>query len=65
MRVGPSTVLVTGLEALKTVYGPGNRFAKAREYEAFDLIPGLPYLFSVREEKLHAQMRRRVAKAVT
>ena len=64
MRIGPSTVLVTGPDAFRTVFGPGNCFYKAQEYEALDLLPNTPHIFSVRDPKLHASMRRRIARAV-
>lgn len=64
MRIGPSTVLITGPEAFRTVFGPGNCFNKAREYEAFDLLPDVPHIFSVRDPKLHASMRKRIGRAV-
>lgn len=65
VRIGPSTVLFTGAEAFRTVFAPGNGFDKAREYEALDLLPNVPHLFSVRDGRRHAVMRRRIAKAVS
>jgi hypothetical protein len=64
VRIGPRTVLIADPEAFRTVYGPRTTFPKGQEYEAFNLLPNVPNIFSVRSLREHSYMRKRIAKAV-
>ncbi|KUL82310.1 hypothetical protein ZTR_09714 [Talaromyces verruculosus] len=61
VRIGPNKCSIDDPEAVKIIYGLGRPFVKTSYYSAFTDV-NKTSLFSEREPKAHAGMRRRIAK---
>ncbi|KAF2859255.1 cytochrome P450 family protein [Piedraia hortae CBS 480.64] len=64
VRTAPDEVSISDLAAVKTIYTPGTRFKKSEFYRPFNNDREFD-LFGGRDERLHAQQRRLVARAYT
>lgn len=60
VRIGPGTVNVTSIEALKTIYGPRETFRKSQFYRLL-AVPGQQGLFNTIDVEFHRRHRRLLA----
>ncbi|KAF7593917.1 hypothetical protein BBP40_010619, partial [Aspergillus hancockii] len=61
VRIGPNKCSIDDPAAVKSIYGIGRPFVKTEYYSAFTDV-NKTSLFAEREPKVHAGMRRRIAK---
>ncbi|CAG8396419.1 unnamed protein product [Penicillium salamii] len=65
VRIGPNAVMISQPKAIDTIYGFNNRLEKSEFYDSImPRIKGgkLPDIFATRDEGIHRQMRRPVAR---
>lgn len=63
VRIGPNTVSLADAEAISQVYGTTKPYRKAEFYTPFDAAPGMPTIFSTRDEATHKLMSRQLGTA--
>lgn len=61
VRIAPKTVLIYDADVFRRMSAPRSRFTRADFYVAFRLAPGKDNVFSQRDEKIHEDLRRKMA----
>lgn len=63
VRIGPNTVSLADVESISHVYGTTKPYRKSEFYAAFDAAPGMPTIFSTRDDATHKIMSRQLGTA--
>lgn len=61
VRVGPNTLITSDADTLRRISAPRSSHRRSMNYYAMRLNPGKDHIFSTREEKVHDELRRKMA----
>lgn len=61
VRVAPNTVITSDADALRRISAPRSPYRRSMNYYAMRLNPGKDHIFSTRDEKVHDDLRRKMA----